>query len=155
MPETIKNAALRSISNTSRRCPAKALTTLHTMNRESYYRELLRSRRQQLLQRRSRAAPRPTLAVGDSQEDGGSGRRMDRLARQLFLDRVEREDALELEQIADALQRIDSGRYGHCAACGASVSEGRLQLLPHTAVCSHCASAICSIQQEMSDEAFH
>ena len=129
-------------------------TTAHTMNRESYYRELLRSRRQQLLQRRARAAPGRTLSAGDS-ADGGGGRRMERLARQLFLDRVQREDILELEQIAAALQRIESGQYGHCAACGAAVSEGRLQLLPHTAVCSSCASANCSIPPRMPDEAYH
>lgn len=64
---------------------------------------------------------------------------MDRLAQQLFLERMEREDALELEQIAAAQRRLESGQYGRCVCCGGTVAEGRLQLLPHTAVCSRCA----------------
>ena len=109
------------------------------MDRKSYYESLLSNRRQQLLQRQGRAALTRRASPTCASFAEGAGRRMDRLAQQLFLERMEREDALELEQIAAAQRRLESGQYGRCVSCGGTVAEGRLQLLPHTAVCSRCA----------------
>ena len=44
-----------------------------------------------------------------------------------------------LEQIRDALGRIDAGRYGRCEECGDSIARPRLQALPYTRYCIECA----------------
>ena len=46
---------------------------------------------------------------------------------------------LELRQISAALQRIDAGDFGTCTKCGAKIDEERLDLLPQTPFCRHCA----------------
>lgn len=48
-------------------------------------------------------------------------------------------EQLELRQIAAALGRIDDGSYGSCVRCGATIAEERLDLLPATPFCRHCA----------------
>ena len=44
-----------------------------------------------------------------------------------------------LAAIDGALERIESGGYGHCDACGAAIGESRLDALPATTVCRECA----------------
>jgi len=45
----------------------------------------------------------------------------------------------ELRMIEAALQRMEDGSYGICVACGARISEERLDLLPYTPFCRDCA----------------
>lgn len=45
----------------------------------------------------------------------------------------------EMRMIEAALARIDSGDFGICVKCGARISELRLDILPFTPFCSHCA----------------
>ena len=45
----------------------------------------------------------------------------------------------ELRQIDAALARIAEGSYGECARCGADIGGERLDVLPHTPFCRHCA----------------
>jgi|LNFM01.1.fsa_nt_gb RNA polymerase-binding transcription factor DksA len=45
----------------------------------------------------------------------------------------------ELQQIEAALHRIETGEYGSCLRCGASISDARLDVVPHTAFCKDCA----------------
>lgn len=44
-----------------------------------------------------------------------------------------------LEQINDALERIERGEYGICQQCDAKISEERLKALPYTPLCVTCA----------------
>lgn len=44
-----------------------------------------------------------------------------------------------LEQINDALARLDQGTFGVCKECDAAISEERLKALPYTAHCVRCA----------------
>lgn len=44
-----------------------------------------------------------------------------------------------LEQVEAALQRIEAGTYGRCEDCGQEVSRERLDAIPYTPVCIHCA----------------
>ena len=37
-----------------------------------------------------------------------------------------------VQQIDDALQRIENGTYGICIATGKAISKGRLEAVPHT-----------------------
>lgn len=45
----------------------------------------------------------------------------------------------EIEQIKRALHRIDEGKYGTCARCGAAIPPARLELLPYATTCTNCA----------------
>jgi RNA polymerase-binding protein DksA len=47
-----------------------------------------------------------------------------------------------LEQIQDALSRIDAGTYGRCQECNAPIAKPRLQALPYTPHCIECARKI-------------
>ncbi|MCH8992694.1 MAG: TraR/DksA C4-type zinc finger protein [Acidobacteria bacterium] len=50
-------------------------------------------------------------------------------------------DAIEgrLAAIDEALDRIETGEYGRCLACGSAIAEARLEALSATAVCRGCA----------------
>lgn len=45
----------------------------------------------------------------------------------------------ELKQIRAALSRMAAGTFGHCIDCGATIPQGRLQAVPHSAKCKDCA----------------
>jgi DnaK suppressor protein len=44
-----------------------------------------------------------------------------------------------LEEIAEALDRIDKGTFGRCEECGGTITKGRLQAVPYTRHCVKCA----------------
>jgi DnaK suppressor protein len=46
--------------------------------------------------------------------------------------------AVELDQVAAALRRVDEGTYGLCEDCGEPIDERRLRALPATAFCTAC-----------------
>ena len=46
----------------------------------------------------------------------------------------------EAQQIKAALKRIDDGSYGYCVQCDEEIAEKRLELLPHTPLCTNCMS---------------
>jgi RNA polymerase-binding transcription factor DksA len=46
---------------------------------------------------------------------------------------------VELQQVDAALRRLESGRYGTCAACGEDIEPERLAAVPYTDRCRTCA----------------
>jgi RNA polymerase-binding protein DksA len=44
-----------------------------------------------------------------------------------------------LDQIQEALARIEAGTYGKCAECAATIPKPRLQAIPYTKYCIECA----------------
>ena len=46
-----------------------------------------------------------------------------------------------LADVERALDRLESGQYGHCEVCGADIAEERLQARPTASTCIACASA--------------
>lgn len=46
-----------------------------------------------------------------------------------------RESTHRLQEIDSALQRLDDGTYGICAACGEPIPEGRLEIRPWARYC--------------------
>ena len=46
-----------------------------------------------------------------------------------------------LNDIEDALQKIDEGTYGVCEQCGGPIGEARLEAMPAARLCITCASA--------------
>jgi DnaK suppressor protein len=55
-------------------------------------------------------------------------------------------ERLKIQQIDDALERIEDGSYGVCESCGLEVAEERLEAMPFTRLCHDC-------QQEQEREA--
>jgi DnaK suppressor protein len=51
-------------------------------------------------------------------------------------------DGGTLEQIEDALERIESGTYGVCVECGGRILKTRLNAIPYTPYCIKCASEL-------------
>ena len=49
-------------------------------------------------------------------------------------------DASELREVEAALLRIAQGTYGTCTKCGRAINEARLNVIPETPFCAHCAS---------------
>jgi DnaK suppressor protein len=45
-----------------------------------------------------------------------------------------------IEEIDDALARMDVGTYGVCSACGGPIAAERLEVLPHARLCIRCSS---------------
>jgi len=45
----------------------------------------------------------------------------------------------EIDQIKNAISRIDQGRYGRCSICGQSIDKKRLEALPFSSKCIKCA----------------
>ncbi|MDD5153650.1 MAG: TraR/DksA family transcriptional regulator [Desulfovibrionales bacterium] len=44
----------------------------------------------------------------------------------------------ELEEIEEALGRIERGEYGRCTDCGGPISVKRLEIMPETPRCARC-----------------
>jgi DnaK suppressor protein len=42
-------------------------------------------------------------------------------------------------EVADALDRIDMGRFGKCQQCDGDIGAGRLEAVPYTRYCLECA----------------
>jgi len=51
-------------------------------------------------------------------------------------------DGDKLGLIEQALERIEAGAYGRCEECSAIIPKARLNALPFTTYCVHCASEI-------------
>lgn len=56
------------------------------------------------------------------------------------LERLGQSGLDEIRRIMAALQRIKAGTYGVCVACGATIAEERLDILPATPFCKVCAA---------------
>ena len=64
----------------------------------------------------------------------------DVIDRQL-LTSIGTQDAIRLQQIEKALDRINQDKYGRCIKCGKEIPEERLEVLPYALMCIQCASA--------------
>lgn len=53
--------------------------------------------------------------------------------------------ASEIEAIHAALARIKGGSYGICVRCGNDISNERLNVVPHTALCRTCAAKVAKL----------
>ena len=55
------------------------------------------------------------------------------------LESLDNQTVKEIEQIKQALRRIEDGTYGKCVHCGRAIASDRLRALPFTANCIACA----------------
>ncbi|NLG51065.1 MAG: conjugal transfer protein TraR [Chloroflexi bacterium] len=49
-----------------------------------------------------------------------------------------RDQQILLDQVTDALQRIENGTYGFCTRCGRPIDSARLRALPTASLCYDC-----------------
>lgn len=69
-------------------------------------------------------------------EDGASVTEQERIAT--LSDHL----AGQLEQVQEALQRMDKGTYGTCQRCGKPINEERLEAFPWVPYCIECQSLL-------------
>ncbi len=69
--------------------------------------------------------------------------------KQLSLLLNEREKA-KLNEIEDALQRIENKTYGICEECGDEISSERLKYLPYARYCVDCQDKLEKMEEELS-----
>lgn len=50
-------------------------------------------------------------------------------------------DLQELQDVDDALGRLEAGSYGDCAGCGEAIAAARLTALPSVRLCASCQAA--------------
>jgi DnaK suppressor protein len=80
-------------------------------------------------------------------EAGGSSSFMPTHMAEIGTDNCEREFTLSLletkdrtlEQIEDALERVEDGYYGVCEQCEAKIPKARLNVIPYATLCVKCA----------------
>lgn len=106
----------------------------------SFKQQLLQQRQdlvQQLAQLRGGASrvDAASAALGDGED--AHAQVFSERELELILD--DRESA-ELDQIAEALQRIEAGTYGQCVDCGCDIPPARLHAAPEAARCLACQS---------------
>ena|ERR1043165_6746678 len=104
-----------------------------------YFRNLLLEQRRQATEdlQDERAA---ALQDDDGVKDTADVSELD-LDQSTTLDLASRESQL-IEEIDDALRRIDEGTYGQCARCGKPIDEERLKAMPTARYDAECQAAI-------------
>jgi RNA polymerase-binding protein DksA len=65
----------------------------------------------------------------------------DNFEREFTLTLMESKDRT-LEQIEEALERIEDGIYGVCEECEGKIPKARLNAIPYTTLCVKCASRL-------------
>jgi DnaK suppressor protein len=79
----------------------------------------------------------------DSKEDVGDIYDLASIERDRELDLlISDRDKEKLEEIEDALDRIDDGTYGVCEKCGAKIPKERLKIMPFALFCVSCKSEL-------------
>ena len=66
-------------------------------------------------------------------------------------DGLDDEAATELNQVNDALARLDAGEYGFCKSCGNEIGAMRLEALPYATLCIDCAEGAEELDKEALD----
>jgi DnaK suppressor protein len=104
-----------------------------------YFRNLLLEQRRQATE--DLRADRSTALEGDDGvQDSGDMSELD-LNRSTSLELADRQTHL-IDEIDEALQRIEDGTYGQCVRCGKPLDEERLKAVPTARYDAECQAAI-------------
>ncbi len=100
--------------------------------REARLRDEIREHRERLLE--ADAADNNSFIAGNegAMADAGDALEIARLAHAQH----------ELDLVAQALLRLDAGRYGACQRCGRPVGEARLRASPEARLCLACQQLV-------------
>ncbi len=102
-------------------------------------RRLLIERRAEVARMLAVVEEAASAVEADPQRVGGTSR-LDELQQREIASDAARRRRRELLRIEAALERVESGEYGHCLACGAPIPEARLDLDPAAVLCMDCAA---------------
>jgi DnaK suppressor protein len=102
-------------------------------NQIERFRRQLQEERERVLEQLSSNGGTPGLGKNPDRSDlaVAYGERERRLALTALEEKY-------LQQVENALARLDSGVFGRCAECGAEKNEERLEIMPHAAYCVGC-----------------
>jgi DnaK suppressor protein len=101
-------------------------------------RKILIARREELEQlSQNSAEARETVTL--DQSSVGRLSRMDAIQQQAMAQATERQRAVEISRIENALKRLDEDEYGYCVECGEDISVKRLEIDPAATHCIKCA----------------
>jgi len=98
------------------------------------YEDQLRARLKELDSRLHGIEDRLDEPADDDAEERATEREDDEVLEQLGM-----AGQAEIEMIEAALGRVKNGTYGTCLSCGEQISEERLDVVPHAALCRNCA----------------
>ncbi len=108
-------------------------------------REFLEGMRKKLVERRAEMT-RHLTSGGDARVQDGDVKDSGDQALSLSLDKLqnslEQTEINEVQQIDQALTRIDSGEYGLCVDCNEPIANPRLKISPYAARCIVCQEAV-------------
>ncbi len=102
------------------------------------FRQLLVQRREELEEVKETGQQSATTVELDQTRVGRLSR-MDAMQAQAMSQETNRRREIEIQRIAAALDRLDSGEYGICVNCDEYIARKRLVLDPATPVCINCA----------------
>lgn len=94
-----------------------------------------------LLQKKEELAARLTRITSNVRRglDSDSEERATQLEDSEVVDALGNEAREEIEKISAALQRMESGEYGLCLACGEPIGDRRIRAYPYANECIDCA----------------
>ena len=91
------------------------------------------------LQAQELATREDSRPIGLDQARVGRLSRMDAMQAQEMAQETARRRTRQLVEVDGALQRIESGDYGHCFSCGEEIDVRRLEVDPAITRCIECA----------------
>ena len=101
---------------------------------EDEVRKSLLAKRDQLVQRVGGTQATERQEVAEGQNDNAQLWEVSDVR-----DDLDSQAATELDQVNQALARLDAGEYGECTSCGEPIAEARLKALPYATLCIQCA----------------
>lgn len=104
-----------------------------------HFKQLLQLEQQELIIL-TRAVQEATRPVKLDQSSVGRLSRMDAIQSQAMAQENKRRRSVQLLRISAALERIEAGEYGYCAACDEEINRRRLEVDPAAPFCVSCAS---------------
>ena len=112
----------------------EALRESNAMIDEDEVRKSLLAKREQLAQRVGRTQATERQEVAEGQNDNAQLWEVSDVR-----DDLDTQAATELDQVNQALVRLDAGEYGLCTDCEEPIAEARLKALPYATLCIQCA----------------
>ena len=111
------------------------------------FRSVLQARQQELARIVSVSQEHGRSVVEDYPQDAAE-RASIYASKEFFFAHSTQERRL-LKMVAEALERIDDGSYGHCVSCDDEINPKRLEAVPWARYCLHCQERL---EQQLSTQ---
>jgi DnaK suppressor protein len=105
-------------------------------NQIDYFRKILQNQKQTLLAKVKNSVELNREEASDEVRDTADFA-SDFYERELAMGLTETERA-RLQEVEEALDRLEGGKYGKCETCGNLISPSRLEALPFARLCIEC-----------------